>query len=393
MMHKGSLLPSFLKNTMNTPLTIVQISDLHLGHRRTPTQHIIDNLNKAFPNNHQFGEIDLLLITGDVFDTLLQLPDTSVFIIRLWINRLLRLCKKYDVVLRVLEGTPSHDWKQSKLFTHINELIEIYADVRYVDTLSIEYIERFDLTVLYCPDEWNPTCDETWIEVCAVLDTHQLKQVDIALVHGAFEHQLPPQATMNTHKVERYCSITRYLVFIGHVHLHSIKERVVCPGSFDRLAHGEEMAKGYIRAKLLPSEQYEITFIENQNALIYQTFDGRGLSADAFMEIAQARLITLPQEAHVRFLIHRDDSLFIKIDQLKEHFPLMSMTRKIETDTKTVLAPLSDLNQPNVSMVLTQTTLPELLLDRLNHVDLTPQARQRAEELLNGALSNTRSTA
>jgi UDP-2,3-diacylglucosamine pyrophosphatase LpxH len=378
---------------MKQPLTILQISDLHLGHRHTPTQHIIDNLNEAIPNHAEFGQIDLLLITGDVFDDLLSLPDTNVFIIRLWITRVLRLCKKYDVVLRVLEGTPSHDWKQSKLFTHLNELIGIGADVHYADTLSIEYIERFDLTVLYCPDEWKPTCDEIWADVRALLNAHHCEQVDIALVHGAFEHQLPPQARLNTHRIERYCSITRYLVFIGHIHFHSVNERVVCPGSFDRLAHGEEKAKGYIKATLYPSGTYEVMFIENKNAYCYRTINGCDLTPEAFYQQALAQLSALPQQAQIRFIVPRDEAMFLKIDALKQQFPLMSFKREIKTTTHTTLPSTTLLDTPQVSMVLTPTTLPDLLLERLDHVDLTPALQQRAKELLHGVLSDSRTTA
>lgn len=370
-------------------LNIVQISDLHLGHRRTPTAKIIENLNKALPNDYTFSEIDLLIITGDVFDTLLHLPNPEVFHIRLWINRLLRLCKKHDVVLRVLEGTPSHDWKQSRLFTHINELVEIGADVRFVETLSIETIERFGLTVLYCPDEWKPTCDDIWIDVVSLLKAHQLETVDIALIHGAFEHQLPAHITLNTHKIERYSRIVRFLVFIGHIHFHSINERIVCPGSFDRLAHGEENPKGFIKARLYKTGTYELVFVENKDAARYITIDATNTDPDTFLQSAYERLKTLPQDAHVRFLIQRDESLLLKIEKLKLEFLSMEITRKIQTQSQTTTAETLSLTTQQPTLVLTHTTLPKLLIERLVQLDLSQQARQRAEDLLNAALPTT----
>ena len=62
------------------------------------------------------------------------------------------MLKPYNIILRILEGTPSHDWKQSKLFIHLNDLTKAGTDVKYIDSLSIEYIDKFGINVLY-PDE------------------------------------------------------------------------------------------------------------------------------------------------------------------------------------------------------------------------------------------------
>src|ERR1700739_1745074 len=95
-------------------LNIASISDVHLGASRTPTTGILKNLRAAFPDNEETAQLDLICFVGDVFDTLLTLNYDDLVAIKLWINDFLRLCAKHDIVVYVLEGTPSHDWWQSQ---------------------------------------------------------------------------------------------------------------------------------------------------------------------------------------------------------------------------------------------------------------------------------------
>ena len=44
------------------------ISDVHLHHRRTPTEYIINNLNNYITNARFMADIDCLFISGDLFD-------------------------------------------------------------------------------------------------------------------------------------------------------------------------------------------------------------------------------------------------------------------------------------------------------------------------------------
>ena len=86
-------------------------------------------------------QLDIIILAGDVFDRQLQLAEDVVFEIHQWMCSFLALCKKYDITLIVLEGTPSHDWKQSEWFNQINLEYNIGADVHYAKTLDIAYFE------------------------------------------------------------------------------------------------------------------------------------------------------------------------------------------------------------------------------------------------------------
>lgn len=365
-------------------LKIGEFSDVHLNHRKTSTRHILNNLNEAFPNSPKFGEYDIIWIAGDFFDSLMHLPDPDVYEIRLWVNRFLRLCQKYDVVLRVLEGTPSHDWKQSRLFTEINEIAGIETDVKFVETLSIEYIERFDIHVLYVPDEWNPECDDTWVEVKQLLVENSLEQVDFSIMHGAFEYQLPAHISAPTHDTERYLAITRYLVFIGHVHFHSVYERIVSAGSFDRLTHGEEAPKGHVDAVVHQDGRFEITFVENDGAKIYKTLKCTGKDVEDALKYIDKQLKKLPQDSHIRIEAAQADAILANLQLLKNKYPEFNFTPKVDKDTKPEKQTVIDIKQSYQPVAIKPTNIEHLLMERIEKKGLESSVVKRAKELLNG---------
>lgn len=114
-------------------------------------------------------------------------------------RKFLRFCKKYNAQLRILEGTPGHDWKQSRRFELINEEAKLEVDLKYFDTLSIEYNDVTDLYVLYVPDEWEENPEETLSQVKDLLIANNIDKVDIAVMHDNFEYQLPEIAKAPKH--------------------------------------------------------------------------------------------------------------------------------------------------------------------------------------------------
>lgn len=286
-----------------------QIGDIHVGHNRTPTIHVVSSLFQAFPDNLETAQLDAIFITGDFFDRALSLGDDQVYIIRDWITKFLHMCAKYDIVVRVLEGTPSHDWKQSRLFPHLNLLTKANCDVVHVTQLSIEYIEKLGIHVLYIPDEWRPTCEQTWEDVQNELLAHGLEQVDYVVMHGAFPHQMPKNlhGKIEMHDPDRYMSICRHYIMIGHVHRFTIHKNILAAGSVDRLAQGEEEAKGHLRVKVRENGEDEIRFVENKNAKKYVTINCDGLTeAEAHAKIMKV-VNKLPKQSYVCVKCRRDD--------------------------------------------------------------------------------------
>lgn len=363
-------------------LKILEFSDVHLGHAKTKTSDIIKDLYREFKNNSEFGQYDICFIAGDLFDKVLSWPDPDVAEIKIWMNYFARLCKEHDVVLRILEGTPSHDWKQSKYFQQTNELSEIGADIKFVDTLSIEHIDRFGIDVLYLPDEWLPEPDDIWKEVKALMNQKGIKKVDFSIMHGAFDYQLPSHVPAPTHLPKRYLDITRHLIFIGHIHKHSTHERIIAAGSFSRLTHNEEEAKGYISATVKKTGEYEVTFIQNEGAKIYKTVDCSGLEIkDALSNVVEITE-TLVEGSSIRVKANKDDPILKNVEVLRRQFPLHHFQVYISKEKKSLDNKLIDVSEKFKPLKINKTNITTLLVNRLRDKKTDSRLIELGEQLL-----------
>ena len=307
---------------------IASLGDVHIGHPRTKASHIIANLYHYLLERTFFKELDILLINGDFWDQLLTLTSDAAIEAEQFIGDLLYLAKKHNVLIRVLEGTPLHDCKHSSKFTALNQIAKIEADVKHFDHLAIEYIESLGIHILYVPDELTTSPDRTWELVQELLTANQLDAVDYVSMHGAFTYQLPVQAQHNCHDPVRWQRIVRRNIFINHVHTSSQYGKIIAPGSFDRLKHGEEEAKGFIYVEAI-DDVNNIRFIENQNAKIYRTFDCRGLALDDVYALL-AVVADAPPDSNFRITATRDDAIINGYDTLRKMYPQMNWSFKPE---------------------------------------------------------------
>jgi len=363
---------------------------VHLAHPKTITGHILDVLRHYFPDCHKTAELDIIFIPGDFFDRRLELPEDQVYEIRRYIRDLLELCKKHDILLRVLEGTPSHDWRQSKLFTHLNEVFGIGADVKYVDVLSIEYIEKLDLQILYIPDEWRATTRETWQDVEAKLGEHQLTKVDIVIMHGAFPHQMPEHLhnRLQLHDPDAFMAICNYVVIVGHIHFFSQFKRILSSGSLDRLAHGEEAPKGHLRVRIdRLLGQHVIEFVENTLAKVYKTYDCTGLDEHQVNDLLESALTRLPADSHVRIKCKRGDVVVSMLPHYIARYRTIDWSikeagKQIESDT---VQTITDISTRGKGIQINATNISQLLIERieLKHPALVARCKRLLDEALN----------
>ena len=370
-------------------LALAVASDIHLGHPNTPTELILRNLEKAFSTSANTEELDIVFLSGDVFDRLLNFPDDNVTDIEMWVSVFLRRCKALDITVRVLEGTPSHDWKQSKIFEKINLLGNIECDVKHVTTLSIEHLEKYDKTILYVPDEWEPEPDDTWKQVKDLLSVNGLEKVDFAIMHGSFPHQLPSHIKVPMHDPNRYQSIVKYIIAIGHIHKPAIYERIYTPGSFDRLAHGEEEPKGHIRFYLNTDDSWKVVFIENKDAKIYKTISCLGLGVDDALEKISAIAKDLPANSFIRIEAEKEDAIMVSLDVLKSKFPNIVWSTKVSIKNNSGKEMLVDMRAKFQGIDITKDNLFDLLMNRVKLK--TPQLAERCEGLLTEVIANVRS--
>jgi len=348
-------------------IKFASLSDIHLGHDRNNTEFIISNLRKALPDNAETASLDFIFLVGDVFDGLLNRADDDCMPIDMWIMDLLWLCKKHDIKLRVLEGTRSHDWKQSACFTTLNDGAKIGCDLQYVDKLSIVYEPDFDINILYVPDEWEPNPDDTYAQVLELMKAKGIDKVDFAFMHGQFEYQLPPVVKAPKHSSEGYLKIVKYLIFIGHVHIHSVLDRIYAQGSFDRLSHGEEHAKGHIRATVHPDGDYEALFVENKDARKFITIECVGMDLDETLDEIQTKIKDLPVDSFVRVSCLEGNPLLENMHELALRWPLYTWS-KIKRELKEDTAEIEDneLSQLDfIPITITPDNIVKLVTDRV----------------------------
>lgn len=320
-------------------LTILNISDWHLLHRRTPTESIIAELEQYLFHDiwKHTEKIDVIYISGDVFDDLVHLSTESLYKTFSWFYKMLLFCKRRNIRVRVLEGTPSHDWHQSQWLLHINENSEINADLKYFQVLDIEHCEITGMNILYIPDEWRPDPKVTYKEVLDLMKEKGIEKLDFAVMHGCFQYQLheivKQQGKVPMHVEKDYLDIVKYHIMIGHVHRPSSYERILAPGSFSRLAHGEEEKKGGYLIEIYNDETHKVQFIVNEGATIYKTIDVNHLTEDddviGFLRKATE---SLPVDSHVRIRGKQGHFALVNKMSYVREFPQFIWSIKVDQD-------------------------------------------------------------
>lgn len=361
------------------------VSDIHLGHRSNKTIDIVRRLREAFPDNAETSELDIIFIAGDVFDSLLNLDDNPhIAEIDYWISNLLNICANRNILIRVLKGTPSHDWDQSQRFEIIKQIGNIPCNLKYVDNLEIEYISELDINVLYIPDELESTSEKTLSRVKTLIKSKGLEKVDYAIMHGQFEYQLPEFVKAQKHDSKAYLDLVNGLIFIGHVHKSSQYGRIIAQGSFDRLSHGEEDPKGHMRATRKTDGTHDIVFIENKKAKKYITISCLYLPIEDAISKIERVVAELPSDSFVRLELNKDHPLTSNMDVLVKMFPLFNWSKLIREEEE-VFEELEVVEETFTAITLTSENIPNLLLNRLS-TKISPELIGLGESILKECL-------
>lgn len=351
-------------------LKVVSVSDIHLFHRRTPTPDILKGLYQLIKDGHEMATWDLFVIPGDLFDLLGSLNNPYLDEVIEFFVYFLKKCHRHDVAVRLLEGTPAHDFKQSQLMATMNNvffmLVNDGVDFKYVSELSIEYMEKYNLHILYVPDEWEIDPMSTYDQVLQLMRDKHLDQVDFCLLHGAFNYQIDESLNPKAHQEKLWCPLVKYYLFAGHVHFPSQYENILVSGSFDRLAHGEEQPKGWISVEIKASGEHEILFHENSLATKYLTLDVRNKTHEEALAIVEAKVKDLPPKSHLRLHSTDRDAVTDAINVLKKQYPAIHFTAKVEKQDALPVKQLQLVSKQFEAISLNPDNLKRLLDERLN---------------------------
>lgn len=345
---------------------VALISDVHLGHGRVHSSKVIKCL-KAMFTEERLSVLDCIVITGDLFDKRLTYDSDDALLITRWLDVFLRQCARHNVAIRILEGTPSHDNKQSRWLPLIAEVSNITLDIRYYGVPTIDELYPGGPTALYIPDEVNHDASVTWMQVNELLRQRGIEQVDYAFMHGMFTYQEPIR-TVVSHNEDNYHRIVRHRIYIGHHHTHTTCGRITVPGSVERLRHNEEEAKGHLQFTIMPDHSVnDEYFIENEDATIFSTYDFKGQDLKAVMTALEA-MEHFPQGSHIRLYISRECPAYVGLAEIKARFPHFNIGTKV-VEAEAYTPDTTDLIERPVITAIRPDTLPEMIKARITDVE------------------------
>lgn len=357
---------------IDRPIKWWVMGDVHMGHSSTPAVKIAEEIRHYLAYNKEAHTVDILVIEGDYWDKLLPNNHDDVFITEENIYYILNWCKDHDVTLLLVDGTPLHDAGQMQKFIHINDNAKINANLVFVEDVSIRYIPKFDINVLFIPDRPRSSPEATYQTVLKLMQEMQLEYIDVAIMHGAFQYQVPQIAPEHKHIEENYLSIVKGPIFIGHIHTHSVFDRIIAAGSFSRLKHGEEEAKGFIEAIVQPNLEFKAKFIENKLATIYKSIIVTGLDIQDSITKIRNNLEGLPINSKIRIVCEQNHPLTAdkSFTTLKIEFNNFYWSIKVITDKSVVAEEKEVFSEENsyTPLVINKNNIEELLLQRASDV-------------------------
>ena len=371
-------------------LSYLTMSDLHAGHPRLRTNELVNHLDWYFGNyspTHAFTNLDIIFIAGDLFDSALNFRSEDVLLITRWLGSLMQFCSTHSIKLRILEGTPSHDNKQSRISNIVFDLLNVKLDFKYVETLYIEQMEDIGLSVLYMPDEWAGSTAKAQKQVEEMMAEMHLDKVDIACMHGMFRYQVPMQANESLkHNEEFYLGIVRFFINIGHIHTHSTLERIIAQGSFDRMSHGEEEAKGATICYIRKEGDHGFVFLENKHAKIFKTVHVKHLDIDKAVKQITKVADSLPDRSYLRIKAKAGHPVLNVINELKLRYPFINFTKVTEEDDREatmVVKEVTGLEDDYIPISITKENVVPLLKETITHkYTLTGDQQRRLDQIL-----------
>lgn len=351
-------------------VSYLTISDIHLLHELNETSYIVGSLTEFFDDfksTSRFVKLDIIFLAGDVFHYYKDSKHPDFVHVLVFMQRLMAFCSRHHIKLRILEGTPSHDHKQSRMFQPIADSFGDALDYKYVEVLSIEVMADINLSVLYSPDEWGGSAKVCQEQTQDLLDRYGLKKVDIACMHGMFDFQMPDIGEHPLKLDSRwYLERVKYFVNIGHEHTFHTFDRILVQGSFDRIAHGEEGKKGAIVCHLDPVNGNRFEFIENKRARIFKTVVVK--TDDLDKGIAQVRkfLEKIPDKSYVRISTSKVNPILTVIEEFKKSYPTIRFKKHIDKkqndDTGDKLRQTISLNDGYSAIAITRDNIVDLIL-------------------------------
>lgn len=359
-----------IKIIKNNGIRILVLGDIHLGDQTNKTNYIVNSLKLFFKKHYELlVKVDYIVVNGDLFEKALLSYSSEYIQSMEWIFQLVLFCSKNNIKLRLLEGTPSHDNNQGKLLVNLISQWEVPVNFKYIPEIEIEYDSDFDVNMLYVPDRNDKTAKDRFKIIKRMMLDLNIDKVDFAFMHGNFTYQLP-MISEHAHNEDDYLEIVRFYIFINHIHTPSVYDRIIAPGSFDRMIHGEEEDKGCIYAEVKSFKDMRFIFLKNENARIFKTFriDNDVTNIEKLLKNLHKDLSKLPVTSFIRILTKNKLNISKVI---KEKYNFEGVKEEKLKDNKPSVSNLFTTNNDITELHITKDNIIDLLKVELG--DINPE--------------------
>lgn len=301
---------------MGNKFDVVAIADLHYG-KKNPLK-LTEELNNDFFNHlNNKDNIDLIVISGDLFDRVIRFNEPSGKQVLEFMKKLLDFTSDNKIELRLLKGTKTHDFNQLEVFRQDEEEYDNFKIITTLDEENIK-VNGKEVKVLYIPEEYPDDKKEFYKDK---IYNQKYNYYDLCFGHGMIdfvtfvpdeddsENPVKSAPIMESSELMR---VVKGPVVYGHIHdFHEYKDQIYYCGSYSRYSFKDTVNKGFLDIEYLNENDYNIKFIENSQAPTYLT-----VNMDEYETLSEQRKLEIINELrqendYVRFKSSSKDDVDI----------------------------------------------------------------------------------
>ena len=256
-------------------MRLVNISDIHIG--KKDDMRLKEELEIFFDYLKDTENIDMITISGDLFDRVLTANEYGTTLALEFIQRLIDLYVP-EIDIRIIKGTRSHDFNQLDILKVFKE--KAGSHFKIIEKNEVEVFNGYK--ILYLPEEYPTDYDDFYKENLLGVED---KVYDFIIGHGMIDfiaftgyeddsenrvHGTP------THKADDLIRVTKGPIIFGHIHeKQEYKDKIYYTGSYSRYSFDTPSEKGFMVFDIDDDDpsKFKMTFIENAKAPTYAVLD------------------------------------------------------------------------------------------------------------------------
>lgn len=256
-------------------MRLVNISDIHIG--KKDDMRLKEELEIFFDYLKDTENIDMITISGDLFDRVLTANEYGTTLALEFIQRLIDLYVP-EIDIRIIKGTRSHDFNQLDILKVFKE--KAGSHFKIIEKNEVEVFNGYK--ILYLPEEYPTDYDDFYKENLLGVED---KVYDFIIGHGMIDfiaftgyeddsenrvHGTP------THKADDLIRVTKGPIIFGHIHeKQEYKDKIYYTGSYSRYSFDTPSEKGFMVFDIDDDDpsNFKMTFIENISAPTYAVLD------------------------------------------------------------------------------------------------------------------------